>query len=137
MVRIGQSRFTATAGAFVFDGENRILLLEHQFRPDSRWGIPGGFLSKGEQPDAALVRELREEIKLEVTNVEFLFARTLPKAQQVEIYFRCQPASSPTPSSFEIIKAEWFAIDALPDELSNDQRRLIKRALAVGDKSNE
>jgi len=137
LVRIGQSRFTVTAGAFLFDDEDRILLLEHQFRPDSRWGIPGGFLSKGEQPAAALVRELREEIKLEVTNVEFLFARTLPKAHQVEIYFRCKPASVPTPSSFEIIKAEWFMIEELPDKLSSDQRTLIKRALAVGEKSNE
>ena len=94
-------------------------------------------VGRQEDIERCMVRELREEIKLEVTNVEFLFARTLPKAHQVEIYFRCKPASVPTPSSFEIIKAEWFMIEELPDKLSSDQRTLIKRALAVGEKSNE
>jgi ADP-ribose pyrophosphatase YjhB (NUDIX family) len=135
MVRLGQRRFTVTAGAFVFDDDARILLLEHVFRPDSGWGIPGGFLGKGEQPEAALRRELREEVALEVSDVEFLFARTLPRPRQVEIYFLCKPASAASPSSFEIIKAEWFAMDALPSELSKDQRTLIKHALSVREKS--
>ena len=56
IVRLGQRRFTVTAGAFVFDDEGRILLLEHEFRPDSRWGIPGGFFNQGEQPEAAMRR---------------------------------------------------------------------------------
>ena len=131
VVRLGQRRFTVTAGAFVFDDEGRILLLEHEFRPDSRWGIPGGFLGKGEQPDVALRRELIEEVKLEVTDVEFMFARTLPRPKQVEIYFSCKAASDPVPSSFEIRKAEWFATDNLPPELSRDQREMIKRAVRV------
>jgi ADP-ribose pyrophosphatase YjhB (NUDIX family) len=135
LVRLGQRRFTVTAGAMVFDDEGRILLLEHVFRPDSRWGIPGGFLSKGEQPDQALRRELREEVALEVTDVEFLFARTLPRPRQVEIYFLCKPAGVPSPSSFEITKAEWFTTDNLPEDLSQDQRKIIKRALSVREKS--
>jgi len=130
LVRIGQGRFTVTAGAFVFDDESRILLLEHEFRPDSRWGIPGGFLARGEQPEAALRRELREEVSLELTNVEFFFARTLPKPRQVEIYFICNPANVPTPSSFEIRQARWFTMNDLPLDLSQDQLRLIKRALS-------
>ncbi len=137
MVRIGQRRFTVTAGALVFDDEGRILLLEHVFRPDSRWGIPGGFLGKGEQPDVALRRELLEEVALEVTDVQFLFARTLPRPRQVEVYFLCKPAGVPTPSSFEITKAGWFTLDDLPADLSQDQRKIIKRALSVREKSVE
>lgn len=131
IVRLGQRRFTVTAGAFVFDDEGRILLLEHEFRPDSRWGIPGGFFNQGEQPEAAMRRELQEEVALEVDEVKFLFARTLPKPRQVEIYFACKPKSDPKPSSFEIRKAEWFSTDDLPEDLSADQRRMIKRALDV------
>src|SRR6185503_9785744 len=131
IVRLGQRRFTVTAGALVFDDENRILLLGHVFRPDSRWGIPGGFLSKGEQPDVALRRELKEEVNLEVSDVQFLFARTLPRPRQVEIYFLCKPNGVPSPSSFEITKAGWFEIDDLPPDLSQDQRKIIKRALSV------
>ena len=136
-VRLGQRRFTVTAGALVFDEEGRILLLEHEFRPDSRWGIPGGFLNNREQPEEALRRELREEVALEVDDVQLLFARTLRKPRQVEIHFTCKPRGEPKPSSFEIRKAEWFAPDDLPEDLSRDQRRMIKRALDVREKQRE
>ncbi|MEK6334351.1 MAG: NUDIX domain-containing protein [Acidobacteriota bacterium] len=135
LVRIGQRRFTVTAGAIIFDDEQRLLLLEHVFRPDSGWGMPGGFLNKGEQPEAALRRELREEIGVDLEDVEMLFARTLPKQRQVEVYFRAKAIGIPEPRSFEIRKAEWFPLDSLPAQLSKDQRRLIQRALGVGEKS--
>lgn len=137
VVRLGQSRFTVTVGAFVFDDAGRLLLLEHEFRPDSRWGIPGGFINKGEPPDDAVQRELLEEVALEVDEVRFLFARTLARPRQVEIYFACKPKSVPTPSSFEIRRAEWFATDNLPDDLSQDQRRMIKRARDAREKGRE
>ena len=136
VVRLGQKRFTVTAGAFVFDDQGRILLLEHEFRADSRWGIPGGFLDAGEQPHEALRRELREEVSLEVTNVELYFARALKRPRQVELYFACTATNQPTPSSFEIRKAEWFDLNELPDELSNDQKKIIKSALDVREKSS-
>ena len=134
LVRLGQRRFTVTAGAFVFDEQGRILLLEHEFRADSRWGIPGGFLDDREQPEEALRRELREEVSLEVDNVQLLFARTLAKPRQVEIHFACTAKGNPTPSSFEIRKAGWFAPDDLPEDLSKDQRQMIKRAINVREK---
>ena len=134
LVRLGQRRFTVTAGAFVFDEQGRILLLEHEFRPDSRWGIPGGFLNKSEQPEEAMRRELREEVALEVDDVQFLFARTLAMPRQVEIHFACTTKGNPSPSSFEIRKAAWFAPDELPADLSRDQRQMIKRAIEVREK---
>ncbi|MDX6558143.1 MAG: 8-oxo-dGTP diphosphatase [Blastocatellia bacterium] len=135
LIRSGQRRFTVTAGAMIFDDQGRILLLEHVFRPDSGWGIPGGFLTKGEQPDAALRRELREEIGIEVENVELLFARALPTERQIEIYFRAEALGTPEPCSFEIRSAGWFPVSDLPAELSKDQRRLIQRALGSSENS--
>ena len=137
VVRLGQSRFTVTAGAMIFDEQGRVLLLEHVFRPDSGWGIPGGFLTKREQPEEALRRELREEIGIEVEDVEMFFVRNLRGPRQIEIYFRARAIGSPRPCSFEIKKADWFTIDELPPELSKDQRRLIERALGVGRNSRQ
>src|SRR5215471_17085768 len=88
LVRIGQRRFTVTVGALLFDKAGRILLLEHVFRPDSGWGIPGGFIGAHEQPEAALRRELREEIAIEIEEVQILFTRALKRPRQIEIYFR-------------------------------------------------
>jgi ADP-ribose pyrophosphatase YjhB (NUDIX family) len=135
VTRTGQRRFTVTVGALIFDDQQRILLLEHVFRPDSSWGIPGGFVNDREQPEEAVRRELREEVGLELADVEFLFARTLGKPRQLEIYFRARARNAAQPSSFEIKSSDWFALDNLPGELSLDQRRLIQRALSVGEKS--
>ena len=118
----------------IFDDAGRILLLEHVFRPDSGWGIPGGFLARDEQPEEALRRELREEVAVELEDVSLLFIRTLKRPGQVEIYFRARAVGTPKPSSFEIKKAEWFEIDNLPDELSKDQKRLIHRAISMNEK---
>jgi ADP-ribose pyrophosphatase YjhB (NUDIX family) len=133
LVRLGQTRFTVTAGGMIFDDQGRILLLEHVFRPDSGWGIPGGFLGRNEQPEEGLRRELREEIGIEVEDVSFLFVRTLKRPGQVEIYFRARAIGTPKVSSFEIKKAEWFAVDALPEELSQDQKRLIRRVISINE----
>ena len=133
-VWLTQPRFTVTAGAIVSDEHGRVLLLRHVLRKGSGWGVPGGFLNAGEQPEEAVRRELREETGLELDSVELAFVRSLGHARQVEIIFRCRmraAALTGLEQSFEIDGAEWFARDALPRELSADQRRLIERALAV------
>jgi 8-oxo-dGTP diphosphatase len=135
LTRIGQKRFTVTTAAFIFDEDKRVLLLEHVFRPDSGWGVPGGFLSKGENPEEGLRREMREEIGVELTDVNLLFARGLGKLRQIEIYYRAKVIGIPQPRSFEIKRAQWFALDELPPELSKDQRRLIERAMIADEKS--
>ena len=134
-VRLVEPRFTVTAGAVVTDERGRVLVLEHRFRAGSGWGIPGGFLEKGEQPEEALRRELREEIGLELLSAEIAFARTLKKLNQIEIIFRCRPQGNIGRKNAEIKSAEWFDLDKLPPGLGRDQRRLIERALKDGAKA--
>ena len=134
-VWLTQPRFAVTAGAVVSDERGRVLLLRHVLRKGSGWGIPGGFLNAGEQPEEAVRRELREETGLELDSVELAFVRSLERVHQVEIIFRCRmraAALEGLEKGFEIDRAEWFARDALPKELSSDQRRLIERALGGG-----
>lgn len=134
-VRLTQARFMATAGAVILDQQGRVLLLHHRFRAGSGWGIPGGFIEKGEQPEEALRRELREEIGLELELAELAFVRTLKRPTQIEMIFRCRTRGpTPQPQSMEIKRAAWFTLDELPPELSEDQRRLIRRTLPDGAK---
>ncbi|HEX8847048.1 MAG TPA: NUDIX domain-containing protein [Pyrinomonadaceae bacterium] len=133
-VRLVEPRFTVTAGAVVTDEEGRVLLLEHRFRVGSGWGIPGGFIEKGEQPEEALRRELREEVELEIERAEIAFVRTLKTPTQIEIIFRCRARGPTGRPNAEIESIEWFAPDHLPQGLSQDQRELIKRALKDGAK---
>jgi 8-oxo-dGTP diphosphatase len=64
---------TVVAAALT-DGEGRVLL---QQRPPGRamaglWEFPGGKVESGERPEAALVRELREELGIEVEAADLL-----------------------------------------------------------------
>jgi 8-oxo-dGTP diphosphatase len=133
-VWVVEPRFMVTVGAIVVNDDGRVLLLQHEFRTGSGWGIPGGFLERGEQPLEALRRELREEIGLELDAAKLVRVRTLRRPQQVEIHFRCRvhDGASAQPRSIEINRVGWFARDALPPELSPDQRRIIKDAIAGG-----
>ena len=124
-----ESRFTVTVGAIILDSQNRILLLQHRFRPGGGWGIPGGFIHPREQPEDAIRRELREEIGFEIEIESLAFVRTLRKYRQVEIIFRCIPRGNSFAQSFEINRVAWFERNSLPHSLSDDQRYLIERAL--------
>jgi|SRR5688572_10026894 len=136
-MRLTQTRFTVTAGALIFNNEGKVLLLKHRFRAGSGWGIPGGFLEAGEQPEEAMRRELREEIGLEVEQVEIFTSRSFTKPRQVEILFRCRANTEVKPLTIEVERAEWFSVQALPEGLPKDQRPLIERAATCGAKGRD
>ena len=122
------ARFTVTAGAVIFNDQRQVLLLKHRFRTGSGWGLPGGFLERGEQPIDALRRELREEIGLEVENVEVFAVRSFAKPKQVEVLFCAHANGAVKPLTIEVERAEWFALDSLPEGLPRDQRGYVERA---------
>ncbi len=136
-MRLAHARFTATAGAVIIDDSGRVLLLKHRFRPGSGWGIPGGFIEAGEQPEEALRRELREEIDLELDFPQVLLVRSSPRPRQIEIIFSGRPRGTPEPQGMEIKKASWFFPDALPEGLSAEQRQLIGRAFESWSKRDD
>ncbi|MFF4502078.1 (deoxy)nucleoside triphosphate pyrophosphohydrolase [Streptomyces sp. NPDC001401] len=57
-------------GAALFDG-GRLLAARRSAPPElaGRWELPGGKVEQGEPPDAALVRELREELGVDTEAV--------------------------------------------------------------------
>ena len=126
------ARFTVTAGALIFNDAGQVLLLKHRFRAGSGWGLPGGFLEAGEQPLEALKRELREEIGLELEQVEVFAARSFKRPRQVEVLFRCRANAEVKPRTMEVEQAQWFSVHSLPDGLPKDQRVLVERAAAYG-----
>lgn len=136
-MRVTHARFTVTAGAIVFDDSGKVLLLKHRFRVGSGWGLPGGFLEAGEQPLDALRRELREEIGIEVRDVEIFLTRSFRKPQQVEVLFRGRANGAVESQTIEVERAEWFPPGSLPEGLPKDQRELVERAVADGAKGRD
>lgn len=54
------------AGCVILDDYNRILLIHRNTEKLSQWELPGGKVEKGETAEAAAVREIKEELGVDV-----------------------------------------------------------------------
>lgn len=130
IVRTTQQKFTVSVAAMIINKKGELLLLNHTLRPRFNWGIPGGFINYGEQPEASLRRELREETGLELEDIEMIRVRTINR--HVEILFRARAEGKVEIRSHEITDAGWFRLDNLPDEVSAVQREMIRNFFESG-----
>jgi len=122
-----QVKFTVSAAGIITNERGEVLLLDHILRPVSGWGIPGGFLEFGEQPEAAFRREIREETSLDLADVRLHRTRTIKR--HIEIIFTAKAVGEAVVSSREIRELGWFAVEQMPAEMSLDQQFLVRNAL--------
>lgn len=115
LTRRVQTNFTISAAGIVTNERGEILLLNHVLRPVSGWGLPGGFMNAGEQPEETLRREIREETGLELTEIRLVHARTLYR--HIEIIFTAKAFGTAVVNSREITELDWFETDNLPEEI--------------------
>jgi 8-oxo-dGTP pyrophosphatase MutT (NUDIX family) len=64
--RLWQPKFSAGVVGVVFNAQRHVLLVEHVFHPYSPWGLPGGWVERGEDPAQTVQRELLEELEMTV-----------------------------------------------------------------------
>jgi ADP-ribose pyrophosphatase YjhB (NUDIX family) len=135
LTRRFQTSFTVSAAGIITNDKGEVLLLDHVLRPVSGWGLPGGFMDIGEQPEVALRRELREETGIELTDVRFVTVRTLHA--HMEIIFKAIGVGEPLVKTREITNLGWFSLDGMPAEMSQDQQLLILKVLRPDDSKKE
>ena len=116
LVHLGTPSHSVGAMGIV-EHDGQVLLVRLAYR--KHWGLPGGLLKRNEQPAAAVVREVAEEVGLpiELVGVPTIVVDT--RARRVDTIFRCRPApgvdpASAAPRSSEIVEAAWWPADALP-----------------------
>jgi len=118
--------FSVGVLGLVVDDEGRILLVEQTYR--SGWYLPGGGVGRKEALDAALRRELREEVGVEPTEAPRLhgiywnFAES--KSDYVAVFVVEHWERKPA-GSIEIARDAFFAPDELPEDTSPAARRRI------------
>lgn len=65
----------ASVGAFVMDGQSRLLVCRRAFEPSrGMLDLPGGFTECGETAEAAVARELSEEIGWAPQEMKYLYS---------------------------------------------------------------
>ncbi|CAM4032296.1 NUDIX domain-containing protein [Nocardiopsis rhodophaea] len=121
---------TGVTGVVVDPGD-RVLL--HQRADDGCWAPPGGILEPGEQPAAALAREVAEETGIRVVPERVACVVTEPPwtysngdvVQILDITFRCRPIGGELRlDRDESLDVGWFSVEELPKMREALQRRI-------------
>lgn len=74
-----------------------------------------GFAEPGESAEACLIREVREEVQIEVRNIQYVGSQCWPFPHSMMLGFHAEYASGEIVcQEDEIEDAQWFRIDALP-----------------------
>jgi ADP-ribose pyrophosphatase YjhB (NUDIX family) len=128
---------TATRGltlgvrGLVTNPAGEVLLVLHTYRPG--WYMPGGGVEFGETAEQALGRELIEEAGVRLTARPTLVSMHSNherfRGDHVLIYRATEWEPCEATSRGEIAKVEWFAPDALPEDITPSTRRRIEEVL--------
>jgi mutator protein MutT len=101
--------------------ENNEILLVRNWAGKQQWGLPGGGVERGEEPIAAAMRELREEVGIALPLQSFTYIATISYRYEAPIYsvtIQKSILSSVSHNPREIIAMQWFAPENLPADLS-------------------
>jgi len=135
IIRTSQTAFTVSVAAIITNDENQVLLLDHVLRIGSGWGIPGGFIKRGEQLEEGLRREIREETGLELENVNILRTRTADR--HIEALFTAAAKGKAQVKSREIREVKWFTDEKIPKNMSSLHKAIVKNILQSLEKNEE
>lgn len=83
--------------AIVELGDSVVLVRNHGW-PEKMFGLPSGFLEKGESPEAGLRRELREELGIEVEVVSFVGAYGFEMRNELVLTWHVRALGEPVAS---------------------------------------
>ncbi len=126
--RIVRPKFRIGVAALIFDEQGRVLLFRHTYRK-FEWGIPGGTLEYGEQPDQAIVREILEETAMHIRIQRLLLAESSKDDHHVSLIYLCSIVDGAFRESNEISEVKYFNINDLPPMLFAE-KELIRRIAA-------
>lgn len=108
-----------------FDGQ--ILLVRHSYGPEG-WYFPGGGLRRGENPEDAARRELREETACGVNSLRLVgvIEEELSGAPHTAHIFSGVVNDMPKADGREVIEARFFPTHSLPEPLGPSTKARLK-----------
>jgi ADP-ribose pyrophosphatase YjhB (NUDIX family) len=134
LAEVGYQTAKVGADAAVFDGDDRILLV-HRVDND-KWGLVAGWIDPNETPEAAVVRELKEEAGVDgrVDQLVGVFYRDARTDEQphgiVSIVYECSITGGELRAQpHEVQALAWRQIEEVaPDEWHHHHGMLARAA---------
>jgi NAD+ diphosphatase len=94
---------------------HEILLARSPNFPQGMYSLIAGFVEPGESAEAAVIREIKEEVGIEVKNISYFGTQAWPFPNSLMIGFTSEYDSGEIrPDGFEIEDAQWFSAEKLP-----------------------
>jgi NAD+ diphosphatase len=95
--------------------EDKILLGRSKFFPANMYSTLAGFIEAGENAEEALIREVKEEVNVEITNIKYYSSQSWPFPAQLMLGYFCQYEKGEIIlNDAELEDARWFNINELP-----------------------
>lgn len=124
----------------ISNSAGEVLMLRHSYGPVV-WALPGGGVAKGEDPEAAARREVLEELGIKLGTVRSLAVQDeqVSNSPHKAHLFTATSNAEPRPDQREVIEAQFFAPDCLPEPLGRITRSRLEvwRAMNGSDHSSE
>lgn len=115
----------------VMNDAEQVLMLRHVFHPSAPWGLPGGWLNRRESPAEGVLRELKEETGLTAVLHKILFAERQDNPPHLGIAYLSQLKGGSLQLSAEIVEANWFPLNDLPQPLLPFHQNALAAAAAI------
>lgn len=114
--RIEFPRISPAVLVVITDKENRILLAHNKRFKTGVYSHISGFNEAGETLEETVVREILEEINIEVKDITYIKSQAWPFPNSLMIGFKARYLSGTIrPDGGEIEDAQWFTKDNLPE----------------------
>lgn len=118
------------AAAVILDSEGKVLLVKHSYGKNN-WDLPGGKGEDSESAEETAIREVFEEVGLEVKIQELTGVYYEPNYDMHHFAFIAKIINTqlPQPSSPEILECKFYSRDELPKPISDFTCKRINDAL--------
>lgn len=118
--RILLPSFQVFSVAVIFNSKQQILLGKTTYQRLHPWGLLGGNLNLGEEPEGAVIRELLEETGLKIKTKRLLLAKNSRARDQIGLFYWSIIQDGSFRPSDEISEIRYFNVDDLPDVHPSD-----------------
>ena len=104
----------------ILDQHDRILLGSQVSWGANKWSVLAGFVEPGESLEAAVIREMKEECGLDVTQPSYLYSQSWPYPISLMLGFTAKADSDQElkPDGEEILTLRWFSRAELAEQAS-------------------
>lgn len=113
--RMEYPRITPAVITLITNDEGKILLAHNKKFAPGLYSLIAGYTEAGESLEAAVARETREEVNIELCDIRYVTSQPWPFPNSLMAGFSARHASGEIkPDNIEIEHAGWFSRDNLP-----------------------